>query len=172
MGTKDWPLWHSTIDYFQFWFCTVISHKMIGLHDDVIKWNHFPCYWPFVRGIHWSPVNSPQKGQWCGALMFSLICVSTNNWVNNQEAGDLRRYHGHYDIIVMGSGLMDDFTALTREGFQRSTWNLVGWWTVPWRKLMYKMAMLGEFLHIPQNLEIFNDRLGPGLRDNVAIVTL
>ena len=28
-------------------------------HDDVIKWEHFPRYWPFVRGIHWSPVNSP-----------------------------------------------------------------------------------------------------------------
>ena len=30
-------------------------------HDDVIKWKHFPCYWPFVRGIHRSPVNSPPK---------------------------------------------------------------------------------------------------------------
>ena len=39
------------------------------LHD-VIKWKHFPHYWPFVRGIHWSPVNSPHKGQWCRALMF------------------------------------------------------------------------------------------------------
>ena len=42
-------------------------------HDDVIKWNHFPRYWPFVRGIHPSPVNSPHKGQWRGPLMFSLI---------------------------------------------------------------------------------------------------
>ena len=33
-------------------------------HDDVIKWKHFPRYWPFVRGIHRSPVNSPHKGQW------------------------------------------------------------------------------------------------------------
>ena len=32
-------------------------------HDDVIKWKHFPRYWPFVRGIHPSPVNSPHKGQ-------------------------------------------------------------------------------------------------------------
>ena len=40
-------------------------------HDDVIKWKHFPRYWPFVRGIHRSPVNSPHKGQWRGALMFS-----------------------------------------------------------------------------------------------------
>ena len=29
-------------------------------HDDVIKWEHFPCYWPFVREIHWWPVDSPQ----------------------------------------------------------------------------------------------------------------
>ena len=33
------------------------------LHDDVIKWKNFPRYWPFVRGIHRSPVNSPHKGQ-------------------------------------------------------------------------------------------------------------
>ena len=36
---------------------------------------HFPRYWPFVRGIHRWPVNSPHKGQWRGALMFSLICA-------------------------------------------------------------------------------------------------
>ena len=59
-------------------------------HDDVIKWKHFPRNWPFVRGIHRSPVNSPHKGQWRGALMFSLICVWINDWVNNREAGDLR----------------------------------------------------------------------------------
>ena len=35
-------------------------------HDDVIKWNHFPRYWPTVRGIHRSPVDSPYKDQfWC-----------------------------------------------------------------------------------------------------------
>ena len=48
-----------------------------------------------------SPVNSPHKGQLRGALMFSLICVGINGWVNNCEAGDLRRYRAHYDIIVM-----------------------------------------------------------------------
>ena len=30
------------------------SHKN---HDDVIKWKHFPRYWPIVRGIHRSPVT-------------------------------------------------------------------------------------------------------------------
>ena len=69
-------------------------------HDDVIKWKHFPRYWPFVRGIHWSPVNSLHKGQWRGTL-FSLICVWINGWVNNRETGDLRRYRAHCDVIVM-----------------------------------------------------------------------
>ena len=49
-------------------------------HDDVTKWKHFPRYWPFMRGIHRSSVNSPHKGQWRVALMFSLICASTNGW--------------------------------------------------------------------------------------------
>ena len=65
----------------------------ITTHDDVIKWENFPCYWPFLRGIHRSPVNSPHKGQWHGALMFSLIGTWTNVRVNNREAGDLRLPH-------------------------------------------------------------------------------
>ena len=74
---------------------------LILKHDDVIKWKHFPRYWPFVRGIHRSPVNSPHKGQWRGALVFSLICAWINGWVNNREAGDSRRHRAHYDVIVM-----------------------------------------------------------------------
>ena len=70
-------------------------------HDDVIKWKHFPRYWPFEQGIHRSPVNSLHKGQWHGALMFSLMCVWINGWVNNREAGDLRRYRAHYDVTGM-----------------------------------------------------------------------
>ena len=70
-------------------------------HDDVIKWKHFPRYWQFVWGIHRSPVNSPQKGQWRGALMFSLICIRINGWVNNREAGDLRHHRAPYDVTLM-----------------------------------------------------------------------
>ena len=70
-------------------------------YDDVMKWKYFPRYWPFVRGIHRSPVNSPHKGQWRGALVFSLIGAWINGWVNNREAGDLRRHHAHCDDTVM-----------------------------------------------------------------------
>ena len=76
---------------------------IVAVHDDVIRWKYFPRYWPFVREIHRSPVNFPHKGQWRGALMFTLICAQMNGWVNNGEAGDLRRYLAHYDVIVMDS---------------------------------------------------------------------
>ena len=46
-------------------------------------------------------MNSPHKGQWCGALMFSLICAWIKGWINNREAGDLRRHRTHYDVIGM-----------------------------------------------------------------------
>ena len=70
-------------------------------HDDVIKWKHFPRYWPIVRGIHRSPVNSPHKGHWRCDLMFSSICAGINGWLNNREAGDLKRHRPHYDVTVM-----------------------------------------------------------------------
>ena len=79
---------------------------MRGLYDDVIKWKHFPRYWPFARGFHRSPVKSPHKGQWRGALMFSVISAWINGWVNNREAGDLRRHQVHCDVIVMCVGLI------------------------------------------------------------------
>ena len=53
------------------------------------------------------PVNSPHKGQWRGALMFSLIWAWINDWINNREAGDLRRNRAHYDVIIMISHTND-----------------------------------------------------------------
>ena len=47
-----------------------------------------------------SPVNSPHKGLWREASMFSLICAWTCDWVNTREAGDLRHQRVHYDVTV------------------------------------------------------------------------
>ena len=50
--------------------------------------------------------NSPVTGEFPAqrpALMFSLICVWINGWVNNREAGHLKRYRAHYDVIVMAN---------------------------------------------------------------------
>ena len=85
-------------------FAILVRHSSYGC-DDVIKWSHFPHYWPFMWGIHKSPVNSPHKGQWRRALMFSLICAWTNGWVNTRDAGDLRHHRTHYDVTVMETAL-------------------------------------------------------------------
>ena len=77
--------------------CTASVTAALLSHDDVIKWKHFPRYWPFVRGIHRSAMNSPHKGKWRGDLMFSSICA----WINNRQAVDLRHHRAHYDITVM-----------------------------------------------------------------------
>ena len=66
-----------------------------------------------MRRIHRSPVNSPHKGRWRRALVFSLICAWINGWVNNSEAGDLRRQRAHFDVIVMAIA----------SGVPQGTWN-------------------------------------------------
>ena len=112
-GLLHWQLGNHNIiceaklDEYALYFCGYLYETPLEwgywwvIHDDVIKWKHFLHNWPFVWRIHHSPVNSPHKGQWCGALIFSLICVWMNDWVNNREAGDLRCYCAHYDVIVM-----------------------------------------------------------------------
>ena len=82
-------------------FNSSYQHGSCCNHDDVIKWKPFLRCWPFVRGIHRSPVDSPHKGQWRGALMFCLICAWTDRWVNNGDAGDLRRHRANYDVTAM-----------------------------------------------------------------------
>ena len=59
------------------------SMKCVAFHYDVIKWKHFPRYWPFVRGIHRSPLNSPHKGQWRGTLMF-FFNLRLDKWLSKQ----------------------------------------------------------------------------------------
>ena len=130
----------TVVSYNHFWKLRKVYNKPIRhgsmsawTNDDVIKWKHFPRYWPFVRRIHRSPVNSSHKGQWRGALMFSLICVWINDWVNNGEAGDLKRYRIHYDVTVMKS--------VTRASWQSGFSVLViEIWTFPFRKILLQLS--------------------------------
>ena len=79
-------------EYHSCWWLVVVRSQGISSHginivllehDDIIKWKHFLRYWPFVWGIHQSPVNSPHKGQWRGDLMLTLICAG----------------HGHFSLM-------------------------------------------------------------------------
>ena len=74
---------------------STLKFRIVAIHDDVIKWKHFPHYWP------WSPANSPHKGQWREALVFSLIWAWIYGWVSKLDAGDLRRHRNHYHVILM-----------------------------------------------------------------------
>ena len=115
------------------------EHRHSYLHDGVIKWKHFSCYWPFVRGIHRSPANCPHKGQWRGALMFSLISAWINRWVNNREAGDLRRHPASYDVILMFSMQDKLFASYLHENMlttRTSLWHLS---TEDWLKCKYML---------------------------------
>ena len=89
----------------EFWSHVPRRQSAMGPTAAPSWWRHqmetFSAYWPFVREIHRSPVNSPHKGQWRGALKFSLICAWINGSVNNREVGDLRRHRAHYDVTVM-----------------------------------------------------------------------
>ena len=69
-------------------------------------------------------VTGPLCGKFTGpsefpawALMFSLIYARINDWVNNREAGDLRRYLGHYNVSVMYISLFR--TTRTEMGHQK-----------------------------------------------------
>ena len=65
------------------------------------------CTWSTTqkRGLNDFPAH---KGQWRGALMFSLICAWINGWVNNGEAGDVRRHRAHYDVIITYYQFLED----------------------------------------------------------------
>ena len=84
------------------------SFRCLLLHpyDDVIKWNHFLRYWPFVRIFHRSPEDSPHKGQWRKALMFSLICAWTSISAKNRDTGDVRRHCAHYNCNMNSGPLL------------------------------------------------------------------
>ena len=112
---SKWVEWLNVYAAFQDIMKTYPADFSLFLHDDVNKWKHFPRYWPFVRGIHQSPVNSRHKGQWRGALMFSLICACVDGRVNNREAGDLKRHRDHYDVTVMRTKM----PAANRRHFQQ-----------------------------------------------------
>ena len=69
---------------------------------DIIKWKHFLLYWPFVRGIHWSPVDSSHTGQCCGALMRNYgTCFPRNGCANSRDAGEFKPLSTHCNITVI-----------------------------------------------------------------------
>ena len=97
------------------------------------------------------------KDQWRGALMFTLICARINGWVNNCEAGDLRRNRAHYDVIIMywnGTQILDcfkDFFLNTYFGIYGSVSEDYRGWTVrttPWFVRICNYAVSYYMTHV------------------------
>ena len=81
-------LWHRELD------SIVVTDSMMTSSNGNIS-----AVLALCAGVHRSPVNSPNKGQWRGALMFPLIL---NKWLSKQfQAGDLRRHRAHHDVIFV-----------------------------------------------------------------------
>ena len=118
----------SSIHELQLWFTASIWEQS-GTHFINSLWAHNPKLPETHVALTWNMMTSSNgnifrvTGHLCGeftgprwiphtkasdgALMFSLICVWINGWVNNGEAGDLRRYRAHYVVTVMNSAKID-----------------------------------------------------------------
>ena len=69
-------------------------------HDEVMKWTHFSQYWPFVREIHLSPVDSLYKGPMMQSFDIS-IDNSLCKLLNKQSRGRWIKTPWSFDIAVM-----------------------------------------------------------------------
>ena len=101
-----------------FWWCHICHFKSIFTdHNEPFRSSSW--YWvkyspliilcwlhqmeTFSALLTFCAENSPKKGQWRGALMFSFICAWTNSWANNRDTGDLRRHPAYHDVTVISS---------------------------------------------------------------------
>ena len=109
LSKQSWGWWFETPSRPLWRHCNVKAkiHSVYGFTRSTPWWHRqmetFPRYWPFVRGIYWSQVDSPQKGQWRATLMLSLICTWTNVRANNRYAGDLRSHHSDCGVTMIHS---------------------------------------------------------------------
>ena len=71
-----------------------------GAYDHVIKWKHLPRSWPFVRGIHRSPVNSHAKAS--DAQHWSFLWSAHEHWVNKLDGA-------RPSTDTMAAGKLDTF---------------------------------------------------------------
>ena len=106
-------------------------------------------------------VNSPHKGLWRGALRFSLIWAWINVWVNNREAGDLRRHRAHYDVIVMYLTSTEQYMYCNQ-----ATWHLHVLWMLIVR---FERRLLRDWLKYSMSLEWYIGVRGKDSKLNTSV---
>ena len=95
--------------------------------------------------------------------MFSLICVGINGWVNNREAGDLRRYRAHYNVIVFFFFKYKFFNENILISMQVSPkfvlkgYYLNQWW-LNYRRIYASLRRLNEVIHYDIQISILDPK--------------
>ena len=83
--------WHYSLNNLCF-VSSVIFHMMTSSNDNIFRVTGHLC--GEFTGDRWIPSTKDSDAEpWC----FLWI----NGWVNNRDAGGLRRYYSHYDLTVM-----------------------------------------------------------------------
>ena len=102
----------------------------------------------------------------CGGVMYRLLFRMV---MLGQFLRVPRNFEIFYDRI--GPVLMDDVTALTPCEFQLSAWHLVGWCTVSWSRLLFKMAILGRFLRVHASISSVTFFIHSFIHSSIVIQT-
>ena len=80
----------------------------VSAHDDVIKWKHFPRYWPFVRGSHrsrWIPRTKASDAElWCFFYLRPNKRLSKQPWGWWFETPSWLLWRQCNDMIYNGDG--------------------------------------------------------------------
>ena len=110
-------------------------YMFVSLHRKTHRNERATTWWPSSNGSifratgplcgefighRWIPLTKASDADlWC--FLWSVPWI--NGWVNNREAGDLRRCRAHYDVIVMKiAKLLEDFVTKNNKHFSESRW--------------------------------------------------
>ena len=127
------------------------------------------------RCYHSDSKNFRYQG-WCKIPWSRLIYIYKNVYIYTQNSHVQQSFLCSMVFKIfddrLGPSVKEDITALTLQMFQLSAWNLVQWCIIPWSRLLFKMVMLDQFLHIPWNFEIFHYGLVPCMRGKFTTLIL
>ena len=126
-----------------------VERQAICVHtryDDVIKWKHFPRYWPFVRGIHQWPVNSPHKCQWIN-LNKRLSKQSWGWWFETPARSSWRHCN---ELVGENRYLTTDKAVSLNQEYELNEYIVQDWLGSIWYDTVSIMELLGTNIIWPQ----------------------
>ena len=87
------------------------DYLVLTQHDDVIKWNHFSRYWPFVREIHrsrWVPRTKASDAElWCRNNWQKWRDTTSASRLCDVTGQAWRRHDGGLEKTVLGENSDD-----------------------------------------------------------------